>query len=402
MTSNFESYSPQGLLTLQGQPLLDWIRTHHIDQPTYLYSIPGLKSRLRNFRELLHQKLSQNLSFHFAIKSNPYHELLEQIRADGFGIDIVSGGELERALEVGFKGADIVFSGVGKSKQEIRRALDVGVLQFNVESLAELQRIAELAQAAQKMATIILRLNPNVDAKTHPYIATGIFDNKFGMNEDQFVEAMNIFKNSSHLQWRGLSCHIGSQILDISVFRESLQFQRRIFEAYRALGFDLTVFNVGGGLGINYQESEPDDLPRLHQYAELIGQELAGLDANIQFEPGRFLVARYGMLLTQVEYLKKTTHKNFLICNSGMNHLLRPALYAAKHRILPLVQRSGPWSHYDVVGPVCESSDFFAKNLYLSPVQEGDWLAIMDAGAYGASMASQYNLFQLPKEICIY
>jgi diaminopimelate decarboxylase len=395
----FEAYDSQGLLYFTGQSLSSLIKQRSTTKGFYAYSLAGLSERARLFSQTLQEALPQKLSCHFAMKSNNHPKIIQIIKSHNMGVDIVSGGELTRALECGIDASDVVFSGVGKSIDEIQLALSRQVGQFNVESLPELERIEKLAKDQGVMAQVVLRLNPNVDAKTHPYIATGIFDNKFGLNEDQFVFALDIFRRSKNLQFRGISCHIGSQILDVSVFRESLQFQRSIFEGLRSQGFAVDIFNVGGGLGIDYQNSADSDQQRLRDYAHVLGEELKGLQANIQFEPGRFLVARFGFLLTQVEYIKKTEHKNFLICNSGMNHLLRPALYGAKHRILPVIKRTGENEVFDVVGPVCESSDFFAKSLELSPAQEGDWLCIMDAGAYGASMASRYNLFDLPDEV---
>lgn len=315
------------------------------------------------------------------------------------GVDIVSGGEMTRALEAGVPAHQIVFSGVAKSKSEIHQAIEKGVGQFNVESISELIRIGELSQG--KEVSIVLRFNPNVDAKTHPYIATGIHDNKFGMDEDQLEICAEILSKFPHLKWKGLSCHIGSQILDVSVFHQSIQSQKRVFKKYQDRGFPLQVFNLGGGLGIDYSLSANEDLKRLKAYADVLTIELKNLDAHFQFEPGRFLVARFGLLLTQIEYIKSNPTKKFIICNSGMNHLLRPALYGARHRILPVYRREGVAELVDVVGPVCESSDFFAKNSLMSGLQEGDWLCIMDAGAYGSSMASQYNLFESPKDIFI-
>lgn len=369
-------------------------------QGFYYYSRSALRERIHLFKTELQKNLGKNISIHYAMKANPNKEILSEIRAQGLGVDIVSGGEFTHALNCGFKAQDIVFSGVAKSHQEIEMALQAKLGQFNVESPSELHRILKIAQKLKTPASVVLRVNPNVDAKTHPYIATGIAENKFGLNESQYQECLWLLRDHDQIEFKGLSCHIGSQILDVSVYKESLAFERRLFQEAKSLGFKLEIFNIGGGLGINYSENGDTDRERLIEYAQLIGQDLKGVEARTQFEPGRFLVARCGFLLTQIEYLKNGENKSFVLCNSGMNHLLRPALYGAKHRIFPVIKRSGEIKKYDVVGPVCESSDFLGKDVELPPCQEGDWLCVCDVGAYGASMASQYNLFGLPQEVC--
>lgn len=364
----------------------------------YYYSLPALKQRIEIFKQQLSTLLQQKISIHFAMKANPNTHILNCMKSQGLGVDIVSGGELAHALKNGFAADKIVFSGVAKTHAEIEQAIDAGVAQFNVESPSELRRIKKISEQKNKTAQIVLRINPNVDAKTHPYIATGIAENKFGLNESQYQECLEVLKSTKALKYRGISCHIGSQILDVSVFRQSLHFQKQVFQKAIEQGNQLDVFNIGGGLGINYAEDSETDIVRLKNYTNLLAEELKNINATIQFEPGRFLVARCGYLLTQIEYLKNTTEKNFILCNSGMNHLLRPALYGAKHRIFSVQKRPGQQKNYDVVGPVCESSDFLGKDIMLSPSEEGDWLCVCDAGAYGASMASQYNLFALPEE----
>jgi diaminopimelate decarboxylase len=392
-------YNPGGELELDGVRLSSWAKEG--EEPAYIYSRKGLHERLFLFQSQLAKHLTQRFSVHYAMKANSHLEILKIFRTQNIGVDIVSGGELKRALEAGFAGAQIIFSGVAKSKDEIQQCLKAGIRQFNIECASELQRIGELSQNLNRKIPVAFRINPDVDPKTHPYISTGFKENKFGMEKTQQDLAFEVLRQFPHLQLIGISSHIGSQLMEFEAVREALHLQRQTFEKWKAEGFPLQYFDVGGGLGIDYAQDASTDLQWLEGYAQVLKEELQGLEAQIEFEPGRFLVARSGVLLTQVQYIKKTPDKNFFICNSGMHHLLRPALYQAEHRIFPLQQKSGEDLMADVVGPVCESSDFLAKDRRFMGVQEGDWLAVADVGAYGASMASHYNLFAPAREILV-
>ncbi len=392
-------YNGENSLELDGVRLSSLVADEQ--EPTYVYSRKALLERLALFQAVLNRNLHQKLTLHYAVKANAHPEILNLFKSQGLGIDVVSGGELQKALNAGFLPGQIIFSGSGKTKEEIRLGIRNQIKQLNVESLPELVRVAKLAAEMKQKISVVLRLNPAVDPKTHPYISTGFRENKFGIEESAIADCLEVIKKSPEINFMGLSSHIGSQLTDFSALQESLQKMRRIFESLQAQGFQLTTFDVGGGVGIDYHKDEGFDVPLIEAYGETLKKELAGLNADIQFEPGRILVARAGVLLTQVQYIKKTEHKNFVICNSGMHHLIRPALYQAYHRIFEIEKRDGEVLKADVVGPICESSDFFGRNRQFQGLQEGDWLCIAEAGAYGASMASLYNAFQLPKEIFV-
>jgi diaminopimelate decarboxylase len=392
-------YNSAGDLELDGVRLSSLVKDG--DEPAYVYSRKGLLDRLFLFQSQIAKVLTQRFSLHYAMKANSHPEVLKLFKAQNIGVDIVSGGELRRALECGFPANQIIFSGVAKTKDEIQQCLKAGIRQFNIESASELRRIGELSASFNRKIPVVFRINPNVDAKTHPYISTGFRENKFGMDETQIQKGFDILKQFPHLQLSGVSSHIGSQLMEFSAVRDAIRIQRKVFENWREMGHQVQSFDVGGGLGIDYALDSSTDVQWLEGYCQVLKEELAGLEAQIQFEPGRFIVARSGVLLTQIQYIKETPDRNFLICNSGMNHMIRPALYEAEHRILSLRRGEGPVMTADVVGPVCESSDFLGKNRNFQSVKEGDWLALADAGAYGASMASTYNLFALPREILI-
>jgi diaminopimelate decarboxylase len=387
----------QNDLFLDGSKLSNFVKDKQ--EPVYVYSRKGIMDRLGLFQSQLAKNLEQRHQIHYAVKANAHSEILKMMNSQGLGADVVSFGEMKKWMEAGLSPQKVIFSGVGKSKEEIHAAMNAGVKQLNVESPSELRRISEIAGGLNKKATVVLRVNPAVDPKTHPYISTGFRENKFGIDEAGVSECLEIVKASPHLNLVGLSCHIGSQLTEFSAMREAIQKLRRLFESLRGQGFALNVFDVGGGVGIDYQKSAEADVGVLEAYGQVLRQELSGLEAQVQFEPGRFLVARSGVLLTQIQYIKKTAHKNFVICNAGMNHLVRPALYQAYHRIFPLLQREGEVLKADVVGPVCESSDFLGRERSFTGLQEGDWLAVAEAGAYGYSMVSLYNSFPPPKEL---
>lgn len=385
-------YNSQGQLCFDGRSLNGLAST----EPSYIYSRETLEARWHLFSHSIAEALGhQDFSVHYALKANSNLELLRFFKGKGLGVDVVSGGEMKKAIHAGFHPQQIVFSGVGKTEQELTVAMEQSIEQINVESPSELRRIARLAQ---KEVRVALRINPQVNPVTHPYISTGFKENKFGIDPDQIGDCLEIVKSHSNLRLVGLTLHIGSQLLDFSAFSEALEKAKNIYADLLAQNFPMQRLDVGGGVGIHY-DRDSDDQDIMSSYCQVLKKQLRGFRGHVQFEPGRFLVARAGVLLAQIQYIKITPHKNFVILNSGMNHLLRPALYEAYHRIFPLQKRQGPELLVDIVGPVCESADFFAKSRIMTPLKELDHLCVADVGAYGFSMASQYNSFDMPKEV---
>ncbi len=363
--------------------------------PFYLYDLNGMVSRLQYFKSC-----TKPAFMYYAMKANNHLEVLKNFCKQQVGVDVVSGGEILIAKEAGFCGRDMIFSGVGKTEEEITLALKENVSQINVESVSELKRIADLSQKIKQPARVAFRINPNVPALTHPYIRTGLGENKFGCEETLMPHLLEIVKSSSFISLCGLSLHIGSQLRDLDSLKQSIY---RVQQIYKKLQeeFCLETFDVGGGLGIDYTSSQPeDDLSLIKEYGLVLKKLAKELKTSrILTEPGRIIVGRFGCLIGEVQYIKKTSHKNFVILNTGMNHLIRPCLYQAYHRILPLEQKEGSECVYDVAGPVCESSDVIGRDRVFCNLKEGDFLAIMDVGAYGRVMANTYNSFSLPKEL---
>ena len=362
--------------------------------PCYVYSRAALTNALLEFQ----QELSGlDALVCYAMKANSNLAVLNVFARLGAGFDIVSGGELQRALAAGGDPQKIVFSGVGKRVDEIRQALDAGILCFNVESAAELERLNQVAGSHGRKAPISLRVNPDVDAKTHPYISTGLKENKFGV---AFEEALALYRRAAelpHLTINGIDCHIGSQLLDAAPFAEALDKLLQLVDRLQSEGIQLHHIDLGGGLGIRYRDETP---PSIQDYlAPLLG-ELKNRRLKILFEPGRRLVGNAGILLTRVEYLKPGEAKNFAIVDAAMNDLARPALYDAWHDIQPVSPRTGSPRAWDIVGPVCESSDFLGRERPLD-LQAGDVLAVMSAGAYGMTMSSNYNTRPRAAEVMI-
>ncbi len=365
--------------------------------PFYLYDVDAMVERFNLLRSSVSLK---NPTFHYAMKANSNSHVLKALKNAGAAVDVVSAGEMQRALECGFKPNQILFSGVGKTLDELTLALKRNIKQINVESFAELQRIQNLANKFSCKPSIGLRVNPNVNPKTHPYITTGFRENKFGISGSEFNAAVKLLAKSPNLRFSGLTMHIGSQITDLKPFKESIGKIKQAFLKLRHQGFGLQRLDVGGGLGIDYKKEVITDNNRIIKFGQIVSDSLADLDAEILFEPGRILTARFGYLFTEVQYVKRG-FKNFIIVDTGMNHLIRPALYQAYHRIFPLQKRSGKITA-DVVGPLCESSDILGLKRTLSGIKQGDYLCIADTGAYGFSMASNYNLRGLPSEYVIF
>ncbi len=352
--------------------------------PCYVYSKAALTQAFNSFEAGLK---GTNHLVCFAVKANPNIAILNLFAKLGAGFDIVSGGELARVLAAGGDPQKIVFSGVGKNADEMRAALNAGILCFNVESASELTRLNAVAGEMGKIAPVSLRVNPNVDAKTHPYISTGLKNNKFGV---AFEDALDIYTQAasmSNIAVHGVDCHIGSQITELSPFIDALDRVLGLVDALEASGILISHIDVGGGIGITYNDEAP---PEFADYAKAILDKLGHRKVKLLFEPGRALVGNAGVLLTKVEYIKKTESKNFAIVDAAMNDLMRPALYDAYHDIVAVNPRAGATTNYEIVGPVCESGDFLGHDRALN-LQEGDLLAIKSAGAYGMSMASNYN-----------
>lgn len=366
-----------------------------IGTPCYVYSRATLERHWQAFDQALagHDHLVC-----YAVKANSNLAVLQVLAALGSGFDIVSGGELERVLRAGGDPAKVVFSGVGKTVNEMQRALEVGIRCFNVESRSELQRLNDVAGECGKIASVSLRVNPDVDAKTHPYISTGLRDNKFGIAIDQALEAYQAAAELPHLRISGIDCHIGSQLTEVAPFVDALQRVLIMVDRLQAIDIGLQHIDLGGGLGIRY--SEHDNPPQPEQYAQALREQLGDRPLEILIEPGRAIAGNAGVLLTRVEYLKQSESKNFAIVDAGMNDLARPALYDAWHDIVPVQPRTGTAPVYDIVGPVCETGDFLGKNRVFNLV-EGDLLAVRSAGAYGFTMSSNYNTRPRAAEVMI-
>jgi len=371
-----------GQLCAEGVSLTEIAAQH--GTPCYVYSRATIERHWHAFDAAL---ADVDHLVCYAVKANSNLGVLNVMAQLGSGFDIVSVGELERVLRAGGDPNKIVFSGVGKRADELRRALEVGIHCFNVESAAELERLNEVAAAMGKRAPVSLRVNPDVDAKTHPYISTGLKENKFGID---ITEAPALYARAArmaHIEIIGIDCHIGSQLTQVRPFVDALQRVLALVDQLAEQGITLKHLDIGGGLGITYREEMP---PSPVDYAGALLPQLRARGMKVLIEPGRAIVGNAGVLLTRVEYLKKTEHKNFAIVDAAMNDLLRPALYGAWQEIVPVSPRGGELQPYDVVGPVCETGDFLGKDRALC-IAPGDLLAIRSAGAYGFSMSSQYN-----------
>lgn len=365
-----------------------------LSTPFYFYDLALLD---RTLAEIVRTSRDERFKVHYAIKANANPGILRRIQAAGLGVDAVSGGEIKAALEVGFKGAQIVYAGVGKTDGEIRLALENEVGCFNVESEPELEIIDEIAGSMGKVANIALRVNPNIDAHTHEYITTGLAENKFGINLEQLPHIIEKASQLENVNLEGLHFHIGSQITEIEPFVMLCEVINRLQNEWEEKGVTFKSINVGGGLGIDYAEPDRHPIPDFEGYFKAFRNHLRlRPDQELHFELGRSVVAQCGSLITRVLYVKEGTTKRFAIVDAGMTDLIRPALYNAHHRIENLSSPNGEMHHYDVVGPICESSDCFGKDELLPAIRRGDFLALRSAGAYGEIMASQYNCRQLP------
>lgn len=366
--------------------------------PYYFYDLEILDATLQSIQKAVKDK---PYVVHYAMKANANDRLLERIKKAGFGIDTVSGNEIKWALKNGFKGSEIAFAGVGKSDEEIQTALDADIFTFNVESIPELKVIDEMAGKAGKKAPIAIRLNPNVNAKTHHYITTGLEENKFGINYWEFSELFEQLESLQNVELKGLHFHIGSQIRDMSVFKNLCNRVNELQSEFRERNIDLDHINVGGGLGVNYQNPDEELIPDFETFFDIFDQFIELLpNQTLHFELGRAVVAQCAALISKVLFVKEGVKTNFAILDAGMTELIRPALYQSSHHIQNLSKmKEEDAAKYDVVGPICESSDCFGKAIMLPKTERGDLMAIRTAGAYGQVMSSQYNLRDVAKTI---
>ncbi|HOJ51337.1 MAG TPA: diaminopimelate decarboxylase [Syntrophales bacterium] len=356
-----------------------------VGTPVYVYSRHTL---LRHF-EVFDQSFQAvpHLTC-FAVKANSNLAILNLFAKAGGGVDIVSGGELFRALKAGVDPQKIVYSGVGKRDEEIEFALRTGILMFNIESTQELKRINDLAGRMQKKAGIAFRVNPDVDPETHPYISTGLRENKFGIEIEGALQLYREARGLTHLEIKGISCHIGSQVTKLSPFVDALERLKILERRLREEGIEIRYLDLGGGLGIQYQDETP---PHPSEYAQAVTEAVREMEVTLIFEPGRVIVGNAGVLLTRVLYTKEGPVKNFVIVDAGMNDLMRPTLYKSYHEIWPVLKEVRKEKTVDVVGPICESGDFLAKDRTMGEFLPGELMAVMSAGAYGFSMSSNYN-----------
>ncbi|MDO5772544.1 MAG: diaminopimelate decarboxylase [Bacteroidales bacterium] len=368
-----------------------------IPTPFYYYDMALLQYTLDEIKRCI---AGFPFKVHYAVKANANATILEQIRRAGLGIDCVSGGELAAAISAGFAGNEIAFAGVGKTDKEIAAGIDSDIFCFNVESLPEMEVINEIAASKGKVARIAIRVNPNIDAHTHKYITTGLNENKFGINVPQLDDVVDAALAMQNVELIGLHFHIGSQIRETEPFIMLCEKANELLQHLEARGVKLSIINVGGGLGINYDDPDGDAIAGFDQYFGIFKQHLKLREGQeLHFELGRAVVAQCGSLITRVTYVKTGIVKKFIIVDAGMSDLIRPALYQAHHKIENISATGTPTETYDVVGPICESSDCFGTDETLPITHRGDFIALRSAGAYGEIMASRYNCREFPAAI---
>lgn len=353
--------------------------------PLYIYSAATLRRHFKAFDSAF-EGLDHLTCY--SVKANSNLSLLRLLAEQGAGMDIVSGGELYRALKAGVPADKIVYSGVGKKAEEIREALEADILMFNVESMPELERINEVARDMGKVARVGFRINPDVDPKTHPYISTGMKKNKFGLDIEHSLKAYAMARDMEAVDPVGMDCHIGSQLTSIEPFLEALDKLIAFYKQLGEMGIEIQYLDLGGGLGITYDGEEP---PHPEEFGTALTAKLRDLPLKVILEPGRVIAGNAGIMVTEVVYAKQTSSKNFLIVDAAMNDLIRPALYQSFHRIAEVEEKGRETVNVDIVGPICESSDFLARDRDIPAVEQGELLAVFSAGAYGFTMASNYN-----------
>lgn len=357
------------------------------ETPFYYYDLELLDATLK----ALSSANRYGYHVHYALKANNNTPILERIKKAGLGVDCVSGNEIKIGLEHGFKSSNVVLAGVGKTDKEIGYAIDQNIFSFNVESIQELEVIDEIAGKKGKKANVSIRINPAIEAGTHHYITTGAKGNKFGISGEQLLESLDLLKSLSNVHFIGLHYHIGSQITDLNRFKNLCERVNHLQKELRNAGFSLPHLNVGGGLGIDYENPQEHPIPDFESYFRVFHEHLKLLPGQeVHFELGRSIVGQCGTLVTRALYLKESDQSNFLILDAGMTDLMRPALYQASHKIVSLSEAQNT-RQYDVVGPICESSDAFGKSITLPETKRGDILMICSAGAYGETMKNSYN-----------
>ncbi|MDD4730540.1 MAG: diaminopimelate decarboxylase [Desulfovibrio sp.] len=382
-----------GSMHAEEVPVADLAREY--GTPLYVYSASTLRRHFKAFDSAFNGL--EHLTC-FSVKANSNISVLRMMAELGGGMDIVSGGELFRALKAGVPGNKIVYSGVGKKDHEIREALAADILMFNVESMQELSRINDIALDMGRVARISFRINPDVDPKTHPYISTGMKKNKFGLDIEHSRKAYDLALELPGIDPVGMDCHIGSQLTSIEPFMETLEKLLRFYNELEEKGVHIRYLDLGGGLGITYDQEEP---PHPEEFGKALTDALNGLPLTLILEPGRVIAGNMGILVTEVQYLKSTPSKNFVIVDAAMNDLVRPALYQSYHGIGEVEPRGRACKVYDVVGPICETSDFLARDRELPETEQGELLAVYSAGAYGFTMASNYNSRPRPAEVMV-
>ena len=391
------TYIQNHLTLLQKTHKIDMAElTQGMNQAFYLYDIDNAVERLKFF-----QKSVDPVEAYFSLKCNNNKTLVQAFLKEGAGLDIVSKGELEHGLNLKCPPQKIVFSGVGKTKQELEQALRAQIFQINVESLEELECIASLCSSFKLKAKVACRINPNVKLDTHAFIQTGTRDHKFGIDEKLIPHFIEIVKKYSPLiSFQGLAMHIGSQGLSVEPILQACKKVKNIYERLNREGHSLNTLDIGGGVGINYRtENLEDDIKRIEFYGSHLKKIFKNFEGRPLCEPGRILTARFGWLFGEVQHIKRTSLKNFAILNTGMHHLMRPVLYQAYHHVLPVKKSNQEQKNYTIAGPICESADILARDRLLPVLSRGDWLCFCDTGAYGAVMSHTYNMQPLPLEM---
>jgi len=366
-----------------------------VGTPFYLYSYSTIRRHFGVFENAFNGL--DHLTC-FSVKSNSNLAILRLLALEGGGADIVSGGELFRAIRAGITPDKIVYSGVGKTRKDIEIALKSDILMFNVESDQELQTLNNIAKDMGCKATIAMRINPDVESETHPYIVTGFSENKFGIQIEDSLNTYALAKHLKHIDVKGISCHIGSQLTEIDPFVEALRKLKKLLEELKKMGLDIEFLNLGGGLGITYNDEKP---PHPLEYAKALKETIGENRFTLILEPGRVIIGNAGILVTRVLYTKSTKNKRFIIVDAGMNDLIRPALYNSFHAVQPVKMTHSEMFAADLVGPVCETGDFLARDRKMPPFEPGDLVAVMSAGAYSFSMASNYNSRPRPAEVMV-
>jgi diaminopimelate decarboxylase len=392
--SSFNPYLDRrnGELFLEGVSLSSLAEEY--GTPLYVYSASYIRDRIRAY-----SKAFPGALICYAVKANFNPEVIRVAGEEGAGADIVSGGELVCALRGGIDPSKIVYAGVGKTEEELRLAIEREILMFNVESSDELEVLNRIAGELGKKARIAIRVNPDVDPKTHPYISTGMKKSKFGVDFETAKQEYRKARDLANLEVVGIHCHIGSQILDVSPFGEAVKKVARLWWELKEEGFDIQYVDIGGGLGIKYRPE--DDPPDPFALSRVVLPHLEGIEARLILEPGRSVVGNAGLLLTRVQFLKDKGVKHFIIVDAGMNDLVRPSIYDAYHHVVPVASKGREHIVADVVGPICETGDFLAKDRRIEWVERGELLAVLSAGAYGFSMASHYNVRPRPAEVLV-